>query len=75
MINYLVAAPDLAAAKTQLASEGVDRNGVWEWAQDHVFPVRAWTSTSPATQTLPDGTYSALQVAPRILGHAWLGKP
>jgi hypothetical protein len=127
MINYLVAAPDLAAAKTQLATEGVDRNGVWEWAQDHVFPVRAWTSTSPATRTILDGTtqtyqapnydprywlivttyqprdvilnhvrcvlawdaatnavlknslttanYNALQVAPRILGHAWLGKP
>jgi hypothetical protein len=127
MIDYLVAAPDLANAKTLLATEGVDVAGVWQWAQTHVFPVQAWLSTSVATRPLPDGTienyqapnydtrywvvvtlrqprdailnhprcvlawdaatnvvltnkltagqYAALQVSPRILGHAWLGKP
>lgn len=127
MINYLVAAPDLASAKAMLASEGADVAGAWQWAQDHIFPVRAWLSTSAATRTLPGGAtetyqapnydtrywvvvtlrqprdvllnhvrcvlawdaatnqvltnkltagqYATLQVSPRILGHAWLGKP
>lgn len=127
MIDYLVAAPDLAATKALLASEGMDVAGVWQWAQDHIFPVRAWLSSTAATRPRPSGAaenyqapifdtrywvvvtlrqprdvllnnarcvlawdaatnavltnkltapqYAALQVAPRILGHAWLGKP
>lgn len=114
MINYLVAAPDLATAKTLLASEGADLAGAWQWAQDHIFPVRAWLSSTAGvpnydarywivvtlrqprdvllnnvrcvlawdaatnavlTNKLTAGQYAALQVAPRILGHAWLGKP
>lgn len=126
MIDYLVAAPDLPAAKLLLASEGVDEAGAWRWAQSHVFPVRAWLSTVSATRPRPGGVienyqapnydarywvivtlrqprnallnhvrcvlawdsvtnevltnkltapqYAALQVEPRILGHAWLGK-
>jgi hypothetical protein len=114
MINYLVAAPDLANAKTLLDSEGfTDRDGVWQWAQDHIFPVQAWLSSTAGvpnydarywivvtlrqprdvllnhvrcvlawdvatnailTNKLTAPQYAALQVAPRILGHAWLGK-